>query len=251
MASICLKGVKRQLQSATAVFELTVPSFDASEGDIVAVVGNSGCGKSTLMDVLGLVSQPQSADQFTIEATNTHDVAVHWQKDELHQLTELRRKLLSYVMQAGGLFPYLSVRDNLLLPSRLKNIDVGENISLLVEAFNLVPPDDRNAQRAFYKKKPRHLSGGQRQRSAIIRALLSEPLIILADEPTAAVDGITAEVIVAKFSQLAREHGIIVIMVSHDKALVKTVANRAYTFELNSHGEHVSSTVLETSVDQL
>ena len=77
MTSICLKGVKRQLQSTTAVFELTVPSFDASEGDIVAVVGNSGCGKSTLMDVLGLVSQPQSADQFTIEATNTHDVAVH------------------------------------------------------------------------------------------------------------------------------------------------------------------------------
>lgn len=220
------------------------------------MVGSSGCGKSTLLDLLGLVARPTTADIFNVNAGlgEQHDVSGYWRENNEHDLALLRCRMMGYVMQTGGLFPYLTVWDNLLLPSRLKGLDHSyKAVAQLAVAFNLVPQDNRGAQDQFFRKKPRSLSGGQRQRTAIIRALLSEPAVILADEPTAAIDGITASQIVQTLGELARLRQVIVIMVTHDRPLVRSVATRAYSFQLsasNNNG-HITSSTVEINVESL
>jgi len=253
--AVSIRNVSRNLVSESSEFRLSIPSFNASAGDFVAVVGSSGCGKSTLLDLLGLVARPNAADVFKYAANGeVHDVARHWISHDERALANLRSRTLGYVMQTGGLFPYLSVLDNLLLPARLKNLKPSlAQVCELAESFNLTPENNERARTAFLKKKPRHLSGGQRQRTAIMRALINDPAIVLADEPTAAIDSITAKQIVAKFRELAQRLQLIVVMVSHDRNLVKTVANKAYTFDLSVDSQPgvVTSTAREIPVSQL
>ena len=251
-----LEGLERHLSSGGAGFRLKVPTLNARAGDFVAVVGASGCGKSTLLDVLGLVSQPTTAERFELVSKDghKHNVASYWQSDCSRELSSLRCSTMGYVLQTGGLFPYLTVRENLLLPARLKGLDVAaESIYDMAEKFNLIVSGDRYAFEGFLKKKPRHLSGGQRQRTAIMRALLSKPAIILADEPTAAIDRITARRIVELFSDIAKSQGIVVVMVTHDRRLLRDVATKAYSFDLQVSGDdtNIHSISHEISLSEL
>jgi len=255
--AITLIQVEKKRESAGANFLLQIPEFYVTPGEFVVIVGSSGCGKSTLMDMLALVLRPSAAQifQFTDAYGDIHDAHALWRDGKENKLSAIRRDVLAYVLQSGGLFPYLSVQENAVVPRRLKGLP--ENKQLLQEiayAIGLAVPIAGNhgaqasggasfsadhlsgADYSLLRKKPRHLSGGQRQRSAILRALMSEPAIILADEPTAAVDEITAQSIMEEFKYVARQLNVSVVMVTHDRHLVRGRVDRAYTFDVTRDG---------------
>lgn len=223
-----------------ARFELRVPSFHADAGEFVAVVGQSGCGKSTLLDMLGLVLRPDEAEVFTLTPRLKKNVAVSLIRLPEHLLALLRRREIGYVLQSGGLLPYLSVRDNIMLPCRLN--DYPEDASR-ERAEALAHLLDISGQ---LDKKPAFLSGGQRQRVAIARALSHSPKLVLADEPTAAVDNQTACEIRDAFRAVAAEQRVALVMVTHDRELIKGRTDRTVGFVLEKpEPGHVRSTVTE------
>ena len=215
--------VKRRSQGEFE-FTLKVPSIEVHHGEFVAIVGESGCGKSTLLDMLGLLLKPSQAHAFLLRDPSdpSRILDVLALGDRQHSL--IRRQLIGYVLQTGGLLPYLKVRDNILLTPRIN----GDR-----QAYAFVRSMCERLKIAEqFNKYPAHLSGGQRQRVAIARALAHKPPFILADEPTAAVDKITAREIRNTFKELSSEMGVTVFMVTHDLELVRDVADRTFTFEL-------------------
>jgi putative ABC transport system ATP-binding protein len=226
---------KRREQSGSA-FELRAPHVYAEPGEFIALVGESGCGKSTLLDILALVLRPDAADRFVLRpprADSIVNVMQLWAQDAEEAMAQVRRELLGYVLQSGGLLPFLSVRRNITLPQRLKNGRAGDVTDLAA----------RMGMDALLDKKPRYLSGGQRQRVAILRALAHRPAIILADEPTAAVDGARARAIMRDFRELARSENSAIVMVSHDLKLVEAFADRIYGYVVEAPSEGLTQAV--------
>jgi putative ABC transport system ATP-binding protein len=224
-----LRGVRKQREKGGTVFELQVPSLRILKGEFVAVLGPSGCGKSTLLDMLALVLRPTSAAELSVGVTQNgvprlEDILA---MDEKH-LAWVRKKHIGYVLQNGGLLPFLSVRDNILLTCRLNHIRGREKgVDALGRRLGILDQ---------LSKKPAHLSTGQRQRAAIARALVHAPAIVLADEPTASVDKLSALEIRNTFRELTRETGASLLMVTHDEALVRGAADRVLTFRIDRAG---------------
>lgn len=215
--------VKTRMHAGSS-FRLEIPALNVHAGEFVAVVGESGCGKSTLLDLLALISRPDAAAdyRFTFSDNDQLDVAAFWSRNDEVALAGIRRKHLGYVLQTGGLLPYLSVRDNLLLPMRLNRLPDGR--SRVLEMAR------RMGVAECLHRLPDSLSGGQRQRVAILRALSHAPQLVLADEPTAAVDKQRARLIVDDLRSLARDEGLAIIMVTHDLDLIRPVADTTYGF---------------------
>ncbi|MEE4357370.1 MAG: ABC transporter ATP-binding protein [Desulfococcaceae bacterium] len=222
-AVFCLKNVVKTRVKGNNRFELNIAEFIIRKGEFIAIVGTSGCGKSTLLDMLGLALRPDKAEVFSIYSHHTgreYRIA----KAEESELADIRKSHIGYVLQTGGLLPFLSVQDNILLPRRVNGMDTSEkHAKEIAEKLNIADQLD---------KKPQFLSGGQRQRVAIARALAHRPPIVLADEPTAAVDEITAGEIMKEFKALTKEMGVTLLMVTHDVRLVKNAAGRMFGFEL-------------------
>ncbi len=218
------KLVKRR-ERADVVFELHVERLTLNRGSFVAIVGSSGCGKSTLLDMLALVMQPSRWARFELHnSAGLVDVGKLWQENDESGLARIRAELLGYVLQTGGLLPFLTVRQNVLLPVAIKGDKmVGRDIMKLAHRIGI----DQ-----WLDTKPQYLSGGQRQRAAILRALVHEPEIVFADEPTAAVDEDRAASIVKDFDSLARDHETTIVVVTHDRDLVLPFADSVFTFEL-------------------
>ncbi len=216
-----LRQVSKLREKGGHAFELTVNSLDIFAGDFVAVVGPSGCGKSTLLDLLALVLTPSSAEQFSISAGESQSFAVAGKNDV--ELAEFRKRNLGYILQTGGLLPFLSVWENVLLPSLIN----GDGATGKTKALELLGSLQIEEQR---NKKPQFLSGGQRQRVAIARALVHSPSIVLADEPTAAVDRDTALEILDQLTDLTRRQNVALLMVTHDLELAAK-AQRIFTFQ--------------------
>ena len=209
-------------------FQLKVPRLCLGVGQFVAVVGESGCGKSTLLDILAMVLKPTQCDEFWLADRNGTgagtDIWHLWTAGEEDKLAEIRRRDLGYVLQTGGLMPFLSVEENINLPLRILGV------ALSTAAIRTLAR--RLEVHSVLSKKPQYLSGGQRQRVAILRALVHKPRIILADEPTAAVDKTRARAIVEDFKALARDRGTTVVMVTHDQSLIRDLADSTYSFEV-------------------
>ncbi len=218
-----------------AVFTLAVPMLHLQTGDIVAVVGQSGCGKSTLLDILALILCPQQG-QMSLQSADEH--VVNLTQASASVLAQVRREKLGYVLQSGGLLPFLNVRENILLPARLLGISEKQShdwLHTLLENLGIASQVD---------KKPQHLSGGQRQRVAIARALIHRPALVLADEPTAAVDSDAAQNICSIFRSVVQESGAAAIIVSHDKELMRAHADAWAEFTLSTNAQgHVRSTL--------
>jgi len=234
---LLLENVAKHREQSGSRFELDVPAFSVEPGEFVAVVGESGCGKSTLLDLLGLISRPSAAAAYrmAVDGGDTYDIASLWRAGDEPMLAAIRRRHLGYVLQSGGLLPFLSVRENLLLPMRLNRRTGGrERVAAMSRRFGIAE---------CLSRLPESLSGGQRQRVAILRALVHAPSIVLADEPTAAVDRARARQIVKDFSTLAKDERLAIIMVTHDLDLVGDFADSAYGFEVRQLGEnHTRST---------
>ncbi|OGC05258.1 macrolide ABC transporter ATP-binding protein [candidate division WOR-1 bacterium RIFOXYA12_FULL_43_27] len=177
-------------------------SVDISRGEFVSIMGPSGCGKSTLMHILGCLDRPTEGKIFLDE------VDVGGLDD--NQLADIRNKKVGFVFQTFNLLPKLNAIENIELPLIYAGISLEERRRRALELLELVGLKDRANHR------PSELSGGQSQRIAIARALINNPSIILADEPTGNLDSKSGAEIIHLFKEL-NEKGITLIMVTHDQ----------------------------------
>ncbi len=197
-------------------FELRVPSFVVRRGERLALIGRSGCGKSTLLDLLALISRPDSVQHFFFQPTGIAPVNIGGLHAALRQdaLAEIRGRHIGYVLQTGGLLGFLSVRRNILLSRRWQRPPTREDGALVDELAA------RLDIAHHLGKMPAELSAGERQRVAIARALANAPEVILADEPTAALDPDNAMAVMDAFVETAAALGVTLILVSHDRDLI-------------------------------
>jgi len=206
-------------------FELSVPRLEISRGMKLAVVGPSGCGKSTLLDLLSMVSLPASMECFAPNEGHEFDVAALWRDRRHDRLAALRRLSIGYVLQTGGLLPFLPVRQNIGLSRALLGLrpepEVGEAANSLGVAQQL-------------DKHPATLSVGERQRAAVARALAHRPAVVIADEPTAALDPANAATVMRLFVDLADRFGVTMIVATHDPDRVAELDFRCLSPELET-----------------
>jgi putative ABC transport system ATP-binding protein len=208
-----LKNVVKERLVENAGFRLQVPSIEIHAEENIALVGHSGCGKSTLMDMLALILHPDKSDSFEINPADgkMDDIDNLWQRKKRDRLSQIRRQHIGYVMQSGGLLSYLTVRENIELPRRLLKLPNDDSIDSISRVLGIHRQLD---------KLPGLLSAGERQRVVFARALSHRPTILLADEPTAALDPITARKIMAVVMELIKGLKITLITASHDWAHV-------------------------------
>lgn len=196
-------------------FRLEVPVLTLAPGEAVAVTGPSGCGKSTLLDVIGLVLRPVRASTFTFDGI---DVATLWRDGHRDRLAGVRARGIGYVLQTGGLLPFISVRENIRLSPRLLGRKAeAKDEERLVDSLGIG---------ALLDKRPAALSIGERQRVAIARALIHRPALVLADEPTAALDPHHSRLVIQLMLDLVRDLGLSVMVVSHDWDLLASFGLR-------------------------
>ncbi len=179
-------------------------SLDVAEGESLAIVGPSGCGKSTLLNLMGTLDTPDSG---TVTLCG-RDVA----KLTDRELAALRAAELGFIFQLHHLLPQATVLENVVLPA-LALPDRGAPAAARERAKDLLAKVGLGDHLA---KRPAQLSGGERQRAAVVRALINEPSLLLADEPTGALDQTRAAELVDLLLQLNREEGVALVMVTHD-----------------------------------
>ena len=170
--------------------------------EVVAIVGPSGSGKSTLLHLLGCLDVPSSGNIYI------DDRRVNNMSDK--KLSELRNRTIGFVFQSFYLQPFLSLKDNLAVPAMFSRKNPGEIDKRVTELLSKVSLADRASH------LPSQLSGGQIQRAAIARALMNNPSIILADEPTGNLDTENSESIIDLFRQIRDDHGTTVVVVTHN-----------------------------------
>jgi len=193
--------VKTYEMGTQTVHALRGVDLTIDQGEMVAIMGPSGSGKSTLMNIIGCLDLPSGGD-YTLD-----DIAVSHMSDD--QLARIRNQKIGFVFQQFNLLPRTSALKQVSLPLMYAGLSRSERNERAKAALEAVGLGDRIDHR------PDELSGGQQQRVAIARALVTEPTIILADEPTGALDSQTGDEILDIFEQM-NEQGIIVIMVTHE-----------------------------------
>lgn len=179
-------------------------SFSINEGDFIAFVGQSGSGKSTLMNLIGCLDVPSSGKIYI------NGVDVTQLKDDA--LSDIRSKSVGFVFQSFNLLPHISALENVETPLLYQNVSKKQRTKRATALLKLVGLEDRMHHR------PSELSGGQKQRVSIARALVNDPLLILADEPTGALDSKTGMQIMDLFKMLNKQ-GKTVVFVTHDNKL--------------------------------
>ncbi len=189
-------------EGATRVTALDRVNLSVNTGEFVAVMGPSGCGKSTLLHLLGGLDRPTEGS-VAIDGRILSDLSDT-------ELTELRRRKIGFVFQFFNLIPVLNAVENTALPVTLDGLRPAEARARAVEWLTKVGLGDRQSHR------PDQLSAGQQQRVAISRALVAEPALVLADEPTGNLDSRASDEIAALLRQVANEWGRAVVMVTHD-----------------------------------
>lgn len=189
-------------------------SFSVEKGDFVAIVGASGSGKSTLLHLLGGVDRPTSGkvyiDNVDIYSMNNDALAI------------FRRRQVGLIYQFYNLIPILNVEENIVLPCKLDGKNVSKDrLNEIIDTLGL------SARR---KHLPNELSGGQQQRVSIGRAIINNPALVLADEPTGNLDSKASDEIVALLKESNKKYNQTIIVITHDSDIA-SVANRVITIE--------------------
>jgi putative ABC transport system ATP-binding protein len=200
-------------------------SFSIEKGEFASISGPSGSGKSTLLNIMGLIDLPSAGtleiagnDVYkTVDFTTTTKLSVKLDA----YLTKLRGAYLGFIFQSFNLIPVLNVRENVGLPLKLNNADVRKRIAKTKTDAWIDYLIDTVGLSELQKHKPSELSGGQRQRVAIARALVTKAPVILADEPTANLDSVNGDQILALMKKLNRELQTTFIFSTHDAKIVR------------------------------
>ena len=179
--------------------------LDVKEGEFVSIVGASGSGKSTLMNMIGVLDRPTEGT-YWLDGTDVQDA----QDDELSQI---RNRKIGFVFQNFNLISRTNARKNVELPMMYAGIPQKKRTQRAEELLDLVGMADR------MDHQPNELSGGQKQRVAIARAMANDPAIILADEPTGALDSKTGRMVMDLFHRLNREQGKTIVLITHNQEL--------------------------------
>lgn len=219
-------------RGATEVHACQGISLELAPGELVVVRGRSGSGKSTMLNILGGLDTPTSGE-------------VWWGEIELGALsdgalTELRRGRVGYVFQTFGLVPVLSAAENIAVPLRIAGMDPVERNERVLAMLELVGLAGHANQR------PYELSGGQQQRVGLARALVIEPHLLIADEPTGQLDSSTASEMMALINSLVEQRSIAAIISTHDPLIVKQAHNvielhdGRITSQRRTHGRHAA-----------
>ncbi len=235
---ISIKNIHKERQG---IFSLHIEHLNVQAGELVALVGPSGCGKSTALDLMAAILRPDFAltlDQglaqefiFNPEGISI-DILAYWKNNKQNELAKLRLKYIGYVLQTGGLLPFLSGEDNILLACH--NYEHKKHIKNLAETLDISH---------LLHKKPLQMSVGERQRFAIARALVHGPKLVLADEPVASLDPLNAKIVLELFTKLAKEQGISVVMVSHAPDSVKNMGFRLVSTNIQREGAETISCI--------
>ncbi|MCR5063395.1 MAG: ABC transporter ATP-binding protein [Treponema sp.] len=194
--------VKTYIMGDNEVRALRGVSFEIKQGEFVAIMGPSGSGKSTCMNMIGCLDRPTSG----IVKINGRETAKMNEKE----LAVLRNKTIGFVFQQYHLISSMNVIENVMLPLKYQRLEKSERHRRAEIALKAVGLEER------MHHKPHELSGGQKQRVAIARAMVTEPKILLADEPTGALDSETGHQVMDMFRQINKENGTTVIIVTHD-----------------------------------
>lgn len=202
-----LKGVSKEYKTGDqTIVALQPTSLKINEGELVLIIGPSGSGKTTLLSLLGCVIYPSNGDLY-VDGNHVNEMSEK-------KLANLRLNNIGFVFQNFNLLAPLNAIENVSMPLQLLGIKKSEVKSRAEEALKMVDMTDRE------KSLPKQLSGGQQQRVAIARALVSNPKIILCDEPTASLDKGSLGVVMEELQLLARK-GKAVAVVTHDPRLRK------------------------------
>ena len=180
-------------------------SFKLKEGEFVSIVGQSGSGKSTLMNLIGALDKPTSGT-YILEG---EDISGLTDND----LSDIRNQKIGFVFQTFNLIPRSNALRNVELPMLYLGMDTSSRVRRARELLEMVGMGDR------MRHLPNELSGGQKQRVAIARAMANNPSIILADEPTGALDSSTGQLVMDIFHELNEQHGKTIVLITHNEKL--------------------------------
>ena len=206
---IDLKGIVKKFYIGTPN-ELTVLkgiNMEVYEGEFVAVVGASGSGKSTLMNIIGSLDRPTEGTYFLdgVDVTAAGD----------NELSAIRNRKVGFVFQTYNLIPKTNALTNVEMPMLYAGVNGRKRVERAKELLKMVEMEAR------MKHLPEELSGGQKQRVAIARAMCNDPAIILADEPTGALDSQTGRLVMDLFHKLHKEQGKTIVLITHSPELAE------------------------------
>jgi putative ABC transport system ATP-binding protein len=208
---IKLENVKKIYHMGETVFEaLKGISLEIQDRELLAIVGPSGSGKSTTMNILGLLDKPTSG-KYYLDGIDTA-------KFSGDKLSALRNKRLGFIFQQFFLLPKLSAIDNVMLPLTYRHEEKIPKSEMKARAMVML---EKVGMEKFAHHRPSELSGGQQQRVAIARALVGRPSIIMADEPTGALDTKTSQQIMDLLAQQVTETGTTVVIITHSLEIAK------------------------------
>ena len=194
-------------------------SLEIKKGEFVSIIGPSGAGKTTLLNIIG-----------TIESFNKNNNGqLILNENEIktlndNQLSDFRNKNIGFIFQFHQLLPELNLEENIILPAMIGNVPKKSYSNKAKELAKLLGIE------GILKKYPDSISGGERQRVAVARALINDPTILLADEPTGNLDSKNEQIIMNFFKKLNTEMGLTIILVTHNKDFAK-ISNKIYTLK--------------------
>ncbi len=219
-----LKGAGKEYKTGDQTIVALQPTdFTMNEGELTLIIGPSGSGKTTLLSLLGCVIYPSYGDLW-VDGQHINEL-------NENELAHLRLRTIGFVFQNFNLLMPLNAEENVAMPLKLMNVKASEIKRRVNKALEVVDMTDRR------KNLPRELSGGQQQRIAIARALVSEPKLVLCDEPTASLDKDSLDVVMTELRNLTKS-GKSVAVVTHDPRL-RAYADRAVEVK-NGYVEEVS-----------
>jgi putative ABC transport system ATP-binding protein len=205
---VSLRGItKDYLLGRTVVPALRGVDLDVEPGEFTVVMGPSGSGKTTLLNIIGCLDRP-TAGTYSLDGQPIGD-------RDFDDLADLRNRRIGFIFQSFNLIPVLNVLENVEFPVLIRGRrgpELDRRVRAIAGEVGLAP---------FLEHRPDELSGGQRQRVAIARALVTEPGLVLADEPTANLDSVTSEQIVDLMLELNRESGVTFLFSTHDPLVTR------------------------------
>ena len=208
MSLVNLQGIKKSYQlGKTEVVALKGVDLDIQKGEFTVIMGPSGSGKTTLLNIIGCLDRA-SEGSYKLDGEEIGH-------RDFNDLAEIRNRKIGFIFQSFNLIPVLDVVENIEFPCVIRGEDrkvLRARTLKVAEEVGLTP---------YLKQKPDELSGGQRQRVAIARALVTEPQLVLADEPTANLDSKTSDQIIDLMLKLNREHGVTFVFSTHDPRVME------------------------------